>query len=43
VPIRPAGATKAGAGAAALIASGVAASQAFDVALAVQALARIVQ
>jgi uncharacterized membrane protein YbhN (UPF0104 family) len=39
LPIGPAGATKAGAGAAALIASGVGASQALDVALAGQALA----
>ena len=39
LPIGPAGATKAGAGAAALIASGVGASQALDVAVAGQALA----
>jgi hypothetical protein len=39
LPIRPAGATKAGAGAAALIASGVGAPQALDVALPGQALA----
>ena len=39
LPIGPAGATKAGAGVAALIASGVGASQALDVALAGQALA----
>jgi hypothetical protein len=38
LPIAPAGATKAGAGAAALIASGVGASEAFDVALAGQTL-----
>jgi hypothetical protein len=38
LPIGPAGATKAGAGAAALMASGVGASQALDVALAGQAL-----